>query len=337
MATIHDVAKVAGVSSTTVSHVVNGTRKVGAETAERVRMAIADLNYTPSIVAQSLRRRATRTIGIVSDLATNPFFADVVSGIEERCYERDYAILLSFSHLGPDREFRTVLELQRRGIEALVYNSIISDSLLGDFIKKLEIPVILFQRHDPDWPCDSLCTDDNLGAEIAMQHLFDLGHHRVALLSGGGSRSNSMMQRQSTYCRLMTQHFGAYNPHWIVDARYTHQGGYEETKRILTAKGDKPTAFFCIADQVALGCVAAIQDSGLRVPEDISVIGYDNLSYLSYLHPSLSSIDHFGKKQGHLIADRLFGRIANPDLPFERIVIKPELHMRATTAKAPTN
>lgn len=332
MATIHDVARAAGVSSTTVSHVVNGTRKVGEETAERVRKAIAELNYTPSIVAQSLRRRSTRTIGIVSDIATNAFFSEVWTGIEERCYDRDYAILMSFSHLGAVREFRTVQELQRRGIEGLIYNSFIPDPDLADFLATFEIPVILFQRHEPSWPCDSFCTDDVWGAELAMEHLYGLGHRRIAFLTGNAEPSNSHLQREAHYRLWMEKRCGGYLPELVGDALFTHQGGYEATKRILAQKGPRPTAFFCSADIVALGCIAAIQDAGLSVPQDISVVGYDNLSYLAYLHPALTTIDHFGRRQGHLMADRVFERIANPDLPFQRLVIKPELRVRATTA-----
>lgn len=334
MATIHDVAKAAGVSSTTVSHVVNNTRKVGADTAERVRKAILALNYTPSIVAQSLRRRSTRTIGIVADVATNPFFNEVISGIEERCYQLDHAIVLSFSHLGPDREFRMVQELQRRGVEGLIYFSIISDELLGAFVQKLEVPVILFQRYDATWPCDALCTDDRYGTELAMEHLFSLGHRRIAMLTGRGSDSNSFIQRELRYRSLMTERCGGYEPEWVGDGGFSHQGGYEAARKILNLPGQRPTAFFCAADSVAIGAIAAIQDAGLRVPEDVSVVGYDNLSYLPYLHPLLTSVDHFGPQQGHMMVDRLFARKDAPQLPFERLVIKPELRLRATTAPA---
>ncbi len=331
MSTIRDVARLAGVSSTTVSHVVNSTRKVNEETAERVHRAIKTLNFVPSSLARGLRKKATRTIGVVSDFATNPFFGEVVGGIEEICCGEDFGFFMSFTKVRFDLELGIVEDLQRRGVEGLVLQACSSDPQLAETLARLEIPAIVFQRSSPDFRADSLCTDDASGTRQVMDHLTLLGHERIALVSGHFWPSHAARLRESVYRSYLIEAGIGVDEDLIGNGLYSFQGGYRAAAAMLRLM-KRPTAFFCIADQVALGCLAAVQDAGLTVPEDVSVVGYDNLEFLEYLHPSLTSVDHRASEQGRLMARRLLARIQNPGLPFETIPVAPRLIVRSTTA-----
>lgn len=331
MATIHDVARAAGVSSTTVSHVVNGTRKVSEETAERVRHAVKELGFVPSSLARGLRKGATRTIGVISDVATNPFFAEVVGGIEEVCNEQDFGLFMSFSKFRYDLELATVDDLQRRGVEGLILQAIGPDLQVEEMLKRLEIPSVVFQRCNPRWSVDAICTDDEAGTRQALDHLTSLGHERIALVSGYSWPSHPSHLREVVYRRYMSELGLGPEERLIGNGYYSFEGGYQAAKTILRSKGERPTAFFCIADQVALGCLAAVQDAGLSVPDEVSIVGYDNLQFLEYLHPSLTSVDQKAKEQGRIMATRILERIENPALPFETIPVEPRLIVRSST------
>ena len=331
MATINDVARMAGVSSTTVSHVVNSTRKVNEDTAERVREAIKRLNFVPSSLARGLRTKATRTIGVVSDFATNPFFGEVVGGIEEVCCEQEFGFFMSFTKLRFDLELGTIEDLQRRGIEGLILQACSPDAQLEETLERLEIPAMFFQRCAPGWRADSICTDDATGARQVLDHLTSLGHERIALLSGYFWPSHPAGRRESVYRRYLADSGIGVDETLIGNGNYSFEGGYRAAAEMLRL-AKRPTAFFCIADQIALGCVAAVRDAGLTVPDEVSVVGYDNLQFLEYLYPALTSVDHQAAEQGRLMATRLLERIENPSLPFETIPIHPHLVVRSSTA-----
>jgi len=331
MATINDVARMAGVSSTTVSHVVNSTRKVNEETAERVHRAIKALNFVPSSLARGLRKKTTRTIGVVSDFATNPFFGEVVGGIEEVCCEQDFGFFMSFTKLRYDFELGMIEDLQRRGIEGLILQACSPDSQLEDTLARLEIPAVFFQRCAPGWRADSICTDDADGARQVMDHLASLGHERIALISGYVWPSHPAGRRESVYRRCLSDLGIGVDETLVGNGYYSYEGGYQAATEMLRL-AKRPTAFFCIADQIALGCVAAVRDAGLTVPDDISVVGYDNLQFLQYLHPALTSVDHQAAEQGRLMARQLLARIENPALPFRTIPVQPRLVVRSSTA-----
>jgi DNA-binding LacI/PurR family transcriptional regulator len=176
-----------------------------------------------------------------------------------------------------------------------------------------------------------LVTDDESGAADVMRHLQGLGHRRIALINGHTFSSHSARQREQAYRQAM-QTAGAES--LIRDGNYTFEGARDATKELLELS-HRPTAFFCISDRMALGSLSALQDAGLRVPEDVSLVGYDNLELLNYVRPRLTTVDHGGRESGRRLARRLLDRIRQPDLSAERLVSTPQLLIRETTAKAP--
>jgi len=334
MANIKDVADLAGVSSTTVSHVINRTRAVNAETAARVWDAIERLRFSPSSLARSLRMKSTHTIGVVSDYSGNPFFSEVVAGIEEVCHEEDFSVFVSFSERKSEKETESFQNLLRRGVEGLIWQAVQPDPGVTALLEHARAPVMMFQRHLPDWKCDALVTDDGLGGRIVMDHLLGLGHRRIALVTGETFPSHATHLRERGYREALTAAGVAVDEGLIRIGDYSFEGAYAATRDVLSL-GKPPTAFFCISDRMALGCLSALQDAGLKVPEDVSLVGFDNLELLNFVRPRLTTVDHGGRESGRRMARRLLDRIKDPALEPEKLVALPRLLVRETTAAAP--
>lgn len=331
IATIKDVAELAGVSSTTVSHVINRTRAVNAVTATRVWEAVEQLNFTPSTLARSLRMKSTLTLGVVSDYAGNPFFSEVVAGIEEVCFERDFGVFLSFSERDSVKETQIVQNLVRRGVEGLIWQPVQPDGSLTDLLTQTKLPVILFQRSLPRWERDSMMTDDAAGSRAVMAHLLGLGHRRIALITGAMFPSHAAAQRETGYQAALMAAGIEPRADLVRDGNYSFDGAYGVTRELLSLR-PAPTAFFCISDRMALGCLSAIQDVGLRVPQDVSLVGYDNLELLNYVRPRLTTVDHGGRDLGRRLALRLLDRIKDPGLAPEVLTAVPRLLPRETSS-----
>lgn len=317
-------------SSTTVSHVINRTRAVLPETAARVWEAVERLQFSPSALARGLRMKSTLTIGVVSDYAGNPYVAEVVAGIEEVCFERNFGVVLSFSERESDKETQAVQTMLRRGVEGLVWHAVQSDEQVTELLSRANLPVILLGRQLPEWNRDALVTDDALGGEAVMRHLIGLGHRNIALITGHTFPSHAARLREQAYRRCLAE-VGGGAP-LVRDGNYTFDGARDATRALLSDA--RPTAFFCISDRMALGCLSALQDAGLRVPQDVSLVGYDNLELLNYVRPRLTTVDHGGREAGRRLARRLLDRIRDPELPPEVLVSEPRLLARETTGPA---
>ena len=320
----------AGVSSTTVSHVINRTRAVNSQTAARVWDAVERLKFSPSTLARSLRMKSTLTIGVVSDYAGNPFFSEVVAGIEEVCFDHDFSVFLSFSERDDAKETQVVHNLLRRRVEGLIWQPVQADESLTELLAHARLPVILFQRQLPLWHRDALITDDAAGGRAVMTHLLGLGHRRIALITGATFPSHAARQREVGYRAALTAAGVGLDEALIRDGNYTFDSAYAATRDLLLLP-QAPTAFFCISDRMALGCLSAIQDAGLMVPDDVSLVGYDNLELLNYVRPRLTTVDHGGRDSGRRLARRLLERIKDPNLAPESLVSEPRLLIRETT------
>ena len=307
---------------------------MNAATAARVWEAIQTLNFVPSTLARNLRMKSTQTIGVLSDYAGNPFFSEVVAGIEEVCFQRNYSVFVSFSELNVEKEAESFLNLERRGVEGLIWHAVDNDETVAELLQKSSKPVVMFQRYLDSWNHDALVTDDTAGGQMVMRHLLDLGHRRIALITGDTFSSNVSRLREVSYRSALNSAGVEVNPAWIRNGKYTYEGAYAATKALLTLE-PAPTAFFCISDRMALGCLSAIQDAGLFVPRDVSLVGYDNLELLSYVRPRLTTVDHGGRESGRRMAQRLLDRITTPNLGIERLQVEPTLQVRETTGPAP--
>jgi LacI family transcriptional regulator len=331
MVTIKDVAKLAGVSYTTVSHVVNGTRFVAPETEAKVRAAIDRLGYKPSSIARSLRSGVSKTIGIISCSTMDHYFHEVVHGAEEAASDSGYGVFLSYTEPEPSAERFFIDDLVRRGVDGIILDSVVPDEELASILESLKLPIVLFQRRLPGVKVDTVATDDESGTRAALGHLIELGHERIGFVYAFAYQSHAGFERHRVYREIMEGSRAGFRPEYLRDGDFCMQKSYDETKALLSL-ADRPTALFYYSDMMAFGGMAACLDSGIDVPGGISLLGYDDIAMSAWMRPRLSTVRQPKRELGKACAERLIARIANPDLPPEHIVLPVELVRRDSTA-----
>lgn len=321
MTTIKDVARRAGVSSTTVSYVINKTRFVSPDTEARIRQAIQELDYRPNHIARSLRAKRTMTVGmIVSDIA-NPFYADVVRGVEDVLSEKHYSLILCNTDEVPERELATLQLLAQKKVDGLI---IVATGCNVDPLREANnagLPIVLVDRQLPgDW-LDTVLVDDQSGAYEATRHLLQLGHRRIGAILGRTGISTTDRRRQGYETAL--HDFGVAVDLALIQNGYSTIEGGVAAAGILLDLDPRPTAIFAANNLMTVGLFLTIKQRGLRCPEDMAVVSFDDMVWLSAFTPGLTTITQpnydLGKQAAELLMDRLTGK--SPTSP--RIVVLP--------------
>lgn len=332
--TIVDVAARAGVSKSLVSLVMRGVGNVSAERRRLVLEAAQALGYRPNAIARGLVSRRTQLLGILLSDLHNPFFAEVVDGIEGEAGARGYRTIIStvdrHSPQGERRALDTLLELR---VDALI---LASPMLQPDAIAAAsdELPVVLVARHSHAANADSVVNDDPLGAALAVEHLAALGHVRIAHIDGGTGAG--AVDRRTGYEAAMRR-AGAAAHVRVAAGSYTDEGGRQGIAALfdaagVAAGGDAPTAVFVANDLAALGALAALAERGLRVPQDVSVVGYDNTALAALRHIGLTTVDQPRPDMGRTAVRLVLERLEDRRLEARHLVIAPSLVVRGTTA-----
>jgi DNA-binding LacI/PurR family transcriptional regulator len=328
--TILDVAERANVSKSLVSLVMRGSSSVSVGRREAVLKAARELGYRPNELARGLVRRRTHTIGVLLSDLHNPFFAGAVDGIKEGVRTFGYGTLLGTGNREPGREveaIRTLLERQTDGIVLL------SPRISSDHLNEVasSTPTVLVGRLARERALDCVVNDDFAGAAMAVEHLAGLGHRRIAHVSGG--KGAGAADRLRGYERSMSR-LGLERHVLVAPGEYTEEGGHRGARRLL-AEQERPTAVFASNDLAALGALTAFKEAGLSVPEDVSLVGYDN-TYLAALGSiSLTSVDQPRHEMGVLAARLLLQRIESDRTEPHLEVLKPSLVARSTSALPP--
>lgn len=325
--TITDVARRAGVSKSLVSLVMRGADHVSPERRQAVNKAAAELGYRPNAMARSLVQRRTHLVGVmVSDLH-NPFFADVVAGIQEQAARTGYKVLVNSGNRAAAREadaMETLLQLRADGI--ILGSPVLDDEVIGRASR--EVPIVLVGREAHGPAVDSVTNDDRAGAEVAVEHCVSLGHRRIAHIDGG--HGAGAPARRHGYEAAMKR-LGLGDLVSVVSGTYTEEGGHTGCLLLLAQK-PRPTAIFAANDLAAIGALNAIEESGLKVPDDISLVGYDNTSLAALRHISLTTIHQPRLEMGQLALSTLLERIDQDREEPRRVVLSPSLVVRASTA-----
>jgi LacI family transcriptional regulator len=337
--TIVDVARHAAVSTTAVSKVLRNAYGVSPTMRAKVQRAIAELGYRPHAAARGLRGQ-TYTLGVMVPDINNPFFPQIVDGLTERLHGTDYQLLLGPADCCHDTSPGTS---QARVTEALIDRSMDGLVLIAPTSpqRHLEqtartIPTVIIGRHGRSPHYDTVVDDDTTGADLVVGHLADLGHRHIAHIEhpeDDPARVTTMPNtiraagyRQAMHTRGLGDHID------VVTTSYTQQGGYDGTRQLL-ARPHRPTALFAGADIAAMGALQAIAEAGLRVPDDISVAGYDNTSFATLA--TLTSVDQGGRQMGREAARLLLERITDRQRPTSLISLSPTLIPRRSTAPPP--
>jgi len=329
--TIRDVASVAGVSKSLVSLVIRGKPGVSPASRGAVLKAVAELDYRPNAMARGLVQSQTRIVGVVVSDLSNPFFGDVVSGIQQRARELGYRVLFSTGDRQQDLEVEAINSLLELRVDGLILaGPRIELKAIADVGRS--VPLVVLHRSTADTQSDSVTNDDLAGAQTAVEHLASLGHTRIAHIDGGPGAGAEA--RREGYVKAM--HRLGLGQHIVIAAGgFTEKPGRQGAQEILS-KRPLPTAVFAANDLCAIGALNAFEEAGLTIPEDISLMGYDNTSVAALRHVSLTSIHQPSVTMGRMAVDRLFERIDKGRLEPVHDVVSPSIVIRDTTGPVST-
>ncbi|EGR0308807.1 substrate-binding domain-containing protein [Vibrio cholerae] len=327
MATMKDIARLAGVSTSTVSHVINKSRFVSDEIAERVNNAAQQLNYAPSALARSLKMNRTKTIGMLVTTSTNPFFGEVVKGVERSCYHQGYNLILCNTE-GDNQRMKASINtlLQKRVDGLLLMCSTLEGERLDVFDRYPDIPIVVMDWGPILFASDKIQDNSLQGGYMAAKHLIECGHKEIGCITGPLIRHQAQM-RYEGYKRALAEAGIAINPDWIVESDFECEGGYQAFEK-LYQRGKLPSALFVSNDMMAMGVIQAASQRGLRVPDDLSLIGYDDVHIAKFMTPALTTIHQPKYRLGKAAVDTLLYRLENPDTTAQVVQLEPTLVVR---------
>lgn len=285
--TLHDVARLAAVSAATVSRILNGTARVADDKRQAVEQAIAQLRFKPNLSARSLRNASTHTVGVLTQEIESPYFARGVRGIDEGLRGSGYAPIIVPGHWNPQEEAERMRLLIARRVDAIaILGGQLSDAEIIDFARQQPTAVTAraLQAHN----VMSFCFDQFEGGRLATRHLIELGHRRIAHIAGMGTQADAVRRKEG----FLQAHADAglpVEPRLIVEGNFMESGGTQAMHQLLDT-GVPFTALFCANDQTAWGALLALQRRGLRVPDDVSLVGFDDLPPSAYMSPPITTV-----------------------------------------------
>ncbi|PKH01619.1 transcriptional repressor PurR [Psychromonas sp. MB-3u-54] len=314
MATIKDVAKHAGVSTSTVSHVLNQTRYVSEDITARVKKAVDQLQYAPSALARSLKLKYTHTFGMLVTTSTNPFFAEVVKGVERRCYEQGYNLLLCNTEGDLERlRFNIDMLLQKRVDGLLLMSDEIVSQNLDIFARHKAVPTVVMDCGKTHFPADKIQDNSYLGGYLATEYLIKKGHRKIGCITGPLNKPMAE-KRWAGYQQAMLDAGIFINPDWLADGNFECEGGQQAFDKILS-RGTLPSALFVCNDMMALGVINSASKHGISIPDDLSIIGYDDIKIARFFTPSLTTIHqpkfNLGRKAFDTLLDKIQSKREN--------------------------
>ena len=333
MATMKDIARLAQVSTSTVSHVINGSRFVSDEIREKVMRIVVELNYTPSYIARSLKVKATKTIGLLVTATNNPFFSEVMAGVEQYCQKNQYNLIIATTGGDAKRlqqNLQTLIHKQVDGVLLMCGDS----RFQADMELTVPLPLVVMDWWFTELNADKILENSEYGGYLATKSMVDAGHQKIGIITGN-LRKSVAKNRLQGYKKALSEANIVLNPDWIVESHFDFKGGIVGAQKLL-ALSDRPTAIFCCSDTIAIGAYQAIQNQGLRIPQDISIMGYDDIELARYLFPSLSTISQPKAELGKLAVETLLQRIQEPNENYRTLVLEPTCILRESIS-SPSN
>jgi LacI family transcriptional regulator len=333
MVTQKDVAELAGVSTTTVSHVINETRFVSQELRERVHRAMRQLDYQPNAIAQSLRRRKTHKIAVIVPDIAYPFLAEVIRGIEDQGFQMGYNAILCASHGDLERE-RACFDLVRtKQVDGLILVGAGEASGRSRRLIEQGTPVVLCNRESRDIDVGTVVADNEGGGYQATRHLWALGHRRIGCVAGpAGLRTSS--ERLEGYRRALEEFDLTSCRELVIHGDFRSRGGFDAMGALLDLD-EPPTAVFACNDLMAIGAICAASKRRLGIPEDIAIIGCDDIALAAFTNPSLTTVALPKHEMGAAAVEMLVARMEDEKKPVEKRVLPVELVIRDSCGYRP--
>lgn len=326
--TLNDVAKIANVSPSTVSRILNGTAVVSIEKRKVVEEAIAALGYRPNVMAQGLAKGRSMIVGVVTQAISSPFYAATFVGIEQGLENTGYHPMFISGHWRADEEREAVDILTARRADALI---ILGGHLEDAYIHKIaqSVAVVTVGRKVLGLEPQGIAIDQIEGASIGMRHLLQLGHRRIAHITGPMTHRDST-ERLQGYKNALAEYNVAFDPDLVLEGDFQERSGLLATEQLLAKRTDI-SAIFCANDQTAVGARLALYRRGIRVPEDISLVGFDDLFASSFTTPPLTTVHHPGEDMGIAAAKMVLALLE--DRRPAPALFSPTLVVRESTAR----
>lgn len=300
MATIYQVSELAGVSLATVSRVLNDSGKVTAKTREKVEKAMKELGYRPSSIARSLASNRTNSIGVQVPMLGGPFYGEILSGMEAELRDAGKHVIITAGHSDKTSEVAGIEFLLSRNCDALILHvDAVSDEYLADLAKG-PVPIVVIGRHVPGMEDSCINVDNELGGYLATKSVLVLGHRKLAYISGPLWKHDSH-DRLEGHKRALKEYGLEFNPRLLYEGDFQEASGSRGMEELL-GTGQPFSAVICANDEMAAGAMGVARERGLDVPDDISVIGFDNVFFTRYFRPRLSTIDYRMSSMGRMAA-----------------------------------
>jgi LacI family transcriptional regulator len=326
--TILDVAARAGVSAMTVSRVLNSPELVATKTKERVEKVISVLGYTPNALARGLKG-STRTLALIIPDISNSFFTHIVHGAEAVARQCNYTLFLGNSDSSleiQDHYLSKMLSHQIDGLLIVPMGNGSKETL--ERVQSKGVPIVLMDAKVPGLKADQVVGDNRKGGFELTEHLIKLGHTRIALVSGRQDIS-TMRERQQGYKQALKHYQLPFEPNYFIRTDFSRKEGYEAARKLLSSS-QPPTALVALSNLLVVGVLQALREVGLRVPEDMAVVCYEDIELASALHPFLTVMAQPAKEFGRIGAEFLLERITNPECTLQSTVLSPSLVVRTS-------
>ena len=329
---ITDIAKKAGVSISTVSRVLNGKGeqyRISKKSQDKIRETARRLNYVPNQFAANLKSGKSNTIALIIPSLSNPFFAGIASEINAEVRNRGYITIIGDSDENKDIENEELLQMQSRNIEGLVIAPCSENWKSIKRLHDLGLPVVCIDRYYENLDVPYVSTDNYAGAFMATRHLIDHGHTHIACIQGLQQSTPNTLRIQG-YKDAMLQ--SGLKNHLISGNDFSVQNGYKETKLLLQLK-QRPTAIFTLSNTIAMGCIKALKEESVPIPEDISLITFDDHPYLDYLATPLTCVTQPTREICRIAIKYLFFMLARKDILSKQVLLTPELIYRKSVKR----
>jgi LacI family transcriptional regulator len=330
--TLKTIAEQLGLTPTTVSRVLSGKGdqyRISQKTQRRVRELARKLNFSPNQVARGLRLSKTSTIGLIVPDISNPYFATIAHHVTAEARQRGYSILLCDSQEDTRHEIEAIQLIRSRNVDGLVLCPVgVSDEHLAELVEG-ELPVVLVDRYYPDLAIPSVTSDNIRGTREATEYLIRHGHNRIACLQGLPDSAPNR-DRVFGYREALTQHGIPVDEQLIVGDSFAQRSGYVATRLLLHAEA-KFTAIFAMSNQIALGALQALSEEGLDIPNDVSIIAFDDSPYAPYLATPMTVVEQRNEEMGHIAIQLLFARF-EPQKPPQGLLLPTRLIERESVA-----
>ena len=327
--TMRDVAERANVSKATVSHVINETRFVEEATKVRVQQAIKDLGYRPNVAARSLTTQQSRIVGYIVSDVTNTFFAEIMRGIEERLIANNYSIMVCNTNEVLEREEYYIDILLKQGVDGIIAAATSQNWQSLNEAAKLNIPIVLLDRTFDSATAPYVGVNNKQGAYIGTKYLIDCGYSEIGILSGF-QRLSTMRERLSGFQMAMKETEMTLRDDWSISSPLTIEDGTKAIKELMSLE-DRPSAVFICNNLLSLGALMGLQEMGLKCPEDVAIVAFDDHPWAQVSNPPLTVVRQPTVEIGEMAANKLLEALNNKSSNIPSTIFNCELIVRSST------